>query len=547
GHYNSFGQKAGFVGSFDTTGPIDEEKHWLYRLIAAGADLSPFRNLAYDHDYYIYPSLTYKWSKNTYITFKGEILNETRHADDNLQPLLNNPNLVAEYNISYQEPMDRTKDVGESFSTFFTTKWADNWTLRFNNRITWHDDILRQIGSRTTAPTARTPIENSVANRRYVYTDNGHRYDFADLSLYGTIGPRSFEHTPIIGIYGGSEYFDNHRLANGPTVATVNLFHPVLGLITAYPAEGVGALDLKQPLSTFSWYVSDQIRIHERLHLSIGTRYEQQISTLTDSINPATQPRLDQFVSLQTSQAGAVFDLTQSLSVYASWSQSFVPADVSVLDENGKSGFPSETGEQYETGLKFESPNKNFYASLAVYEIKRQNVAVGSGLQLPDGRAYFRIDGEQTSKGLEFETQWLPIPNWQFQGGFAYNKATITASAVSPISVGKDLANAPRRSANLWTRYNFPSGPLKGFGAGLGLIYVDSQYAGSPSATNGAYFKVDGWSRVDTAFYYKWHNYDFALDIKNMVDKKYIIAAFNATTLIPGDPRKFTFSVTRKF
>ncbi|MDB6116135.1 MAG: ferrichrome-iron receptor [Lacunisphaera sp.] len=546
GRYNSFGEKQGYVASFDTTGPIDEAKHWLYRLIVAGSDLSPFRNLAYEHSYYFYPSLTYKWSDDTYLTVKAELLNEKRHADDNLTPLSFNPNLIAQYNVSYQEPSDYALDKGEAFSTFFTTKWDHNWTLRFNSRLTWHDDFLQQLGSRTTNPTLKSPIENSLINRRLVVTDNGHRYDFADLSVYGKIGPQNFEHTPIVGIYGGNEFFDNHRLANGPAAGTVNLFNPILG-VTPYPAFGTGALDQKQPLSAFSWYVSDQMRILNRWHVSLGTRYEQQISSLTDTINPTVQPRVDQFVSKQTSQAGVVFDVTSSLSAYASWSQSFVPSDVSVLDQNGNSGFPSETGEQYETGLKFETPNKNFYASLAAYQIKRQNVAVGSGLQLPDGRAYFRIDGEQESKGLEFETQWLPRPYWQFQAGFAFNHASITKSVVNPISVGKDLANAPRFTGNLWTRYNFPTGKLKGFGMGLGIIRVGDQYAGSPSATNGGYYKVAGWTRVDTAYYYKWHRYEFALDIKNIFDRKYILAAFNATTLIPGEPRKFTFSATRRF
>jgi iron complex outermembrane receptor protein len=545
GRYNGFGDKTGFVGSIDTTGPIDQAKHWLYRVIVAGSDLSPFRNNDYTHSYYFYPSLTYKWSDDTYLTLKGEFINEKRHADDFLQPLSFNPNLIAQYNVSYQEQADYAKDTGRAFSLFFTTKFKNNWTLRLNSRATFHRDYLKQIGSRTTNPTLRNPIQNSVVNRRLVVTENEHNYHFTDLSLYGKIGPQDFEHTPLVGVYGGTELFNNHRWANGPAAGTLNLFHPVLG-VTPYPALGTGALQQDQPYTAFSGYVSDQIRIKKRWHVSLGTRYEQQISRLIDQI-PGTAARMDQFVSKQTSQAGVVYDITDSFSAYGSWSESFVPSDVSVLDETGKSGFPSETGKQYEAGFKLETLNKKLFATLAAYEITRENVAVASGLQLPDGRAYFRIDGQQKSKGVELETQWLPLPNWQFQGGLALNKASVTKSVTNPISVGKDLVNAPRVTANFWTRYNFPAGKLKGFGVGLGVIRVGDQYAGTPSATNGGYYKVKGWTRVDTAYYYKWRKYEFTLDIKNMLDEKYILAAFNATTLVPGEPRKFTFSATRRF
>ncbi|MDD3181001.1 MAG: TonB-dependent siderophore receptor [Opitutaceae bacterium] len=543
--YASFGSKVGLIGSFDTTGPIDQDKHWLYRLIVSGSDEKPFRKNAFTKTFYIYPQLTYKWSADTFLTVKGEDIQEKRHHDDFLVPIGNNAASVARFDTSYQEEFDVARDKGSAMSTSFQTRWNDNWTLRAQNRLAWNRNVTRNYATRGQKITTKTPIQDSYIQRSYTYTDNGHRYNFTDVNFYGNFGPENFTHTALAGLYGGREYFDNHRISNGPKQPTINILNPILGTVTGYPADGNGAFDIKQPLSTASWYVADQMKIANRLHVSLGTRYEQQISTAVDPVGN-TIPYMHQFVSQQTSQAGAVYEINKTLSAYASWSQSFVPSDVTIVDAFGNSGFPSEKGKQYEAGFKFETEDRSFFASLAAYRIIRSNVAVGTGFQLPDGRAYFRVDGEQRSQGFELETNWLPIPNWQIQAGAAYVEATITDSVKNPQTIGLDLANAPRASANLWTRYNFASGTFKGFGTGLGVIYIGKQWAGNPAARP-AYFPVAGWTRVDTAFFYKWRRFDIALDIKNIFDRKYILAAYNATALIPGEPRKITLSVTTRF
>ena len=254
---------------------------------------------------------------------------------------------------------------------------------------------------------------------------------------------------------------------------------------------------------------------------------------------------MHQFVTAVTSQAGLVFDLTKAVSAYASWSQSFVPATVTQVDTTGKSGFPSERGVQREAGFKWESTDRTLFSSLAVYQLIRTNVSVSTGTQLPTGQGIFRLDGEQRSQGFEWETEWRPIENWQLQGGFAYSKAYISASTKNPLTVDLDLANAPRGSGNFWSRYNFPTGPLKGLGAGVGINYVGKQWAGDP--TTASYFPVAGWVRSDAAFYYKWKRYEMDFDVKNLFDRKYILAATNAIQLIPGETRKLTLSFSAHY
>src|SRR5207253_2774218 len=117
----------------------------------------------------------------------------------------------------------------------------------------------------------------------------------------------------------------------------------------------------RQWITNAGAYISDQIRIHERWHVSLGTRYDQQAAHGFDALNPVTSPYVHQLAKGETSQLGLVFDFTRALSGYASWSQSYVPPTVTQVDENGKSGFPAERGVQREAGLKYETADHSLY------------------------------------------------------------------------------------------------------------------------------------------------------------------------------------------
>ena len=45
----------------------------------------------------------------------------------------------------------------------------------------------------------------------------------------------------------------------------------------------------------------------------------------------------------------------------------------------------------------------------------------------------------------------------------------------------------------------------------------------------------------------EWNRYSFALNIQNLLDRRYIASAQSALTLNIGEQRKFTLSVATKF
>ena len=86
---------------------------------------------------------------------------------------------------------------------------------------------------------------------------------------------------------------------------------------------------------------------------------------------------------------------------------------------------------------------------------------------------------------------------------------------------------------------------LQGLGVGTGVVYVGQAWAGDPTTT--VYYTLSGWTRVDSSLYYKWKNYDFALNIQNLLDRRYISSAQSALTLNIGEQRKLTFSMGVRF
>ncbi len=562
GEFTAPGTKNSISTSVDTTGPLAFTQKAFYRLVM-DVGSTPSSRPGFDHYVSIYPSFTYKWTPNTTLTLKGEVSRDNRHQDDGVLPIFTHGTAfgsganfyTAPLNTAYEDSKDRGLDYGDALSGFFHTTIGE-WTFRMQARSVWHVDQVKEFtinNANVYSPTATFATPSSVLRRQYNNVLNGHRYNYGDANLFRKFGPEKFTNTVIIGTGGGGEAFLNKRISFGPNqtaAQAITLFSPILDQFP-YPADGTGATDVATYWTSVGEYISDQAKIGTRWHVSGGIRHDDIKIHGANKLSVALTQFNNKY-STWTKQFGVVFDVTDRVSVYGSWSQSLKPGSNLAFDSDGNSKFPPEAGEHYETGLKFETPDKNLNVTAAVYQITRTNVIVPSGTNFTVatgnatvGQAISRLDGEQQSKGVELEAQWQPLPNWQIQSGWAYSKATITQSTKNPASVGYDLANAPRNSGNFWNRYNIPVGPLKGLGFGAGVICVGQSWAGDP--TTALYYPLKAWTRVDLSTYYTWKRFDLALNVQNAFDRRYISSSQSATTLNVGEQRKLTFSVGRRF
>ena len=139
--------------------------------------------------------------------------------------------------------------------------------------------------------------------------------------------------------------------------------------------------------------------------------------------------------------------------------------------------------------------------------------------------------GEQTVKGFEADVVAQPSTNWRLMGSYAYADAYISKDTTVPVN--NRIFNVPRRSASLWTTYDF-DGDLSGWGVGGGVYYVGERAADNTNA-----FFLPSYTRTDATGYRAWdkNRWRLALNVKNVFDKRYFDSGGSFVPLYPQPPR----------
>lgn len=538
GDISSFGDQFSYSGTIDTTGPVDAGKHWLYRLIAKGEDRDSFRKNNFYKDFYLYPSLTYRWDANTFLTFQGEVIREKRLADYvGLVVPFNNLAYLPAFDTNYNNPTDYERDEGEALTTRFQHRIeSTSWTVRLASRLALNNNGRQQLDfSRLTS---KTPVDTSTYRRIYRHFLPGRNnvVNFFDANAYGDVITGSIKHTLLVGLSYDFDDANTHRVAQGPTVADIGVYATPAPI--AYPADGKSASDTNTNYKNVSGYFSDHMAIGPHWRPSFGVRYENQKGTYWNKTTSATSHATNSSV---VPSGGMLYLINDQVSVYASYSQSFIPNRLDRFNANDGNNFDPETAAQYEVGSKADLLDGKLSLTFAAYDITKRNVLETTGDFTPTGNPISRLDGKQKSKGVELQGSWLPVPNWQIQAGVSFQHAIIAASE-TPALVNSRILDSPTTTGNLWTRYNVPDGFLRGFGVGLGVTYQGSR------PTSLAPIILPSTTLVDTAVYYAWSRFHVALNIANTLDRKFIASSsVNRKGLVPGQPRAVTLTLRMNF
>jgi iron complex outermembrane receptor protein len=199
-----------------------------------------------------------------------------------------------------------------------------------------------------------------------------------------------------------------------------------------------------------------------------------------------------------------------------------------------------------EAGAKFENLfARRMNGTLAVFDIKRDNTLNTFACAI--GTCAEQLGGER-SKGVELEMDVRPAKNWQIAFGYAFVDAKITSSRDS-VQVGRRLPNVAKNSANLWSRYDIPAGPLKGLGIGVGVVYTGERSGILPSTADTRDLALPAYTVVDLALSYIWERYAFNLKVGNVLDKTYYESTGQTAQVqvAPGAPRNVTLSMRVNF
>ncbi|NOU25609.1 MAG: TonB-dependent receptor [Methylotenera sp.] len=304
-----------------------------------------------------------------------------------------------------------------------------------------------------------------------------------------------------------------------PCSTPVDLTNPSF---TPYSKPGAGVNNNFVTNTTYGAYAQWQSTIADRLHLLASLRqahveidFTGPELDMTATINNAL---LGNFVSVYQQananteknkllpRVGTVFDVTDSISVFANYSEGLRGQPFALFSGTPK---PEET-RQREAGIKVDTGNLT--GQLAIYHIDRSNVAISD----PASLTRSLTNGEQRSRGFETDLTWQATPSLKFLGNYAYTDAEFTKNASTTVVSGNQLQGVPKNSARLWANYNFASLGVSGLSAGLGAYWQSEAYVDNANT-----FKADSYHTIDAAINYQTARYNVGLTVKNLTNEDY--------------------------
>ncbi|MCJ7421517.1 TonB-dependent receptor [Sphingomicrobium astaxanthinifaciens] len=283
---------------------------------------------------------------------------------------------------------------------------------------------------------------------------------------------------------------------------------------------GSGERASETEVEAFGIYVQDQVEIGEHVELIAGLRHDWVDIRVADFIGGTDLTRSD---SLWSPRLGAVVKPNADLSVYASWSRSYLPqsGDQFASLSPTTAALEPERFSNYEVGAKWRVIPE-FDVTLAAYRLDRTNMRAEDPTS---GDSV--LTGEIRAEGIELEVHGK-VGRLSLAGGMAFQDAEVT-SDTGDAPAGRQVADLPDFDASLWGRYDVTDR----LGMGLGVSHRSSMFASFSNEV-----VVEALTLVDAGVFYDLSD-DIALqvNVENLFDADGIVFAHNDNNLYPVEGR----------
>ena len=360
---------------------------------------------------------------------------------------------------------------------------------------------------------------------RYDYKDT---QDLFDLYASGKFELFSLEHDLSFGISQANMDFNDQSLydystGNGfpamPDLATWDGVIPEATLV-----DSPNGSDVQN--TQRSAYISTRIKLAEPLSILAGVRYTDWETKGT--AYSVVQTRDDSEV---IPYIGTVYDFTESLSAYASYTETFVPQKE--LDINAEQ-LAQVIGKSAEVGLKAQLLGDQVFVTLAYFDAKQDGLAVALPDSLPSDTRYYAADGIN-SDGFEIELSGRLTDD--LSASISFSNLSIDGDELV-----KDYT--PENQLKMAATYQVPF--IDGLTLGANYRWQDSisrvqvkDPAGNALATT----KQDAYGLLDLmATYEITQNVGVTFNVNNSTDEKYINSLYWEQGYY-GAPRNYSLSV----
>lgn len=531
----SVGSWSNYRAEIDGGGPLNATGSVRGRVVAAYQDRKFFYDVAHSQEPMIYAVVDADLGSDTRVAagFRHQEVNIDGYAIFGLPRFTDGRGLDISRSTSLAQNWNRHEATIDDAFVELEQRLGGDWRakLTFNQSKT---TIEQKLGS---ARGAINPLTLTGARMASLYfVDRDITASALDANVTGSFTALGGVHQAMFGV-SWSKMASVFRSTTIPLTTPVDVFNFNHALIPE-PNTPAFANDLKDRNQQFGVYGSARLQLAEPLHLLLGGRVNwYRFHTDNRATGKVTN---DYQQNAQfTPYAGLVYDLDRQWSLYTSYASTFVPqTQYSTLSGNA---LKPAIGANYEAGLKGELLDGKLNVALALFNIKKRDVALVDtanfgmcpGISTND---CYRNASLLRSKGIDLEVAGQLAPGWQVSAGYTHLKTQDQNGA----SISSDT---PRNMLRAATSYRLP-GEWEKWTIGGALSAQSNAYI-----IDGVRVNNPGRAILDLRAAYRIDAiWTAALNVGNVTDKNYwsaIGGPRNGTYY--GTPRNFTLSLRGNF
>lgn len=541
----TFGSHSYLQPYFDINQPISADGTVLFRVTGEYTAADSFIDVLEQERYSINPTLTFTNKTDTTVTIQGR---KSRYEQQAYQGLPAVGTVAGDFRIDpylYIGSPNIPKSYSEVEGVTVTADHRFDPVWSFNIKGRWSRTGFDQNSQATFvgAPYMGSEWEivaSEVKQEQEEFTIN------PNLQARFAAGPT--RNTVLFGAdYSrvtdrGHHYSDTYGnlfyiFGLAPPLTTVDLLNPSFPIPYVDPSpltasEFAAFGDIDNLYVTKGAYGQIQTSLYDRVHLLAGLRaasidvdYVNLIPQLTGSPAVVTTTRKTKLLP----RVGAVIDVVDGVSVYASYSQGMRWAGF-LAPPSGT--LAPEESEQREAGVKF-SLASNLSGTVAVFDIDRTNVPVVGIANT--------VFTKQQARGAEADIIWQPTKSWQILASYGFVEAEFADSLVYP--EGNKLLAVPQHSGRLWINYAFEEQMLRGWSVGAGIYAASGAYVDNANA-----WKTEPYFTVDAKIGYENEQFAATFNVKNLTDEFYFEPyPWFEGQVAPGADRQFYGTLAYKY
>jgi catecholate siderophore receptor len=277
-----------------------------------------------------------------------------------------------------------------------------------------------------------------------------------------------------------------------------------------------------------SAYLQDEVQLGDRLDLVLGARFDRFDIDVFNVPADERRTRTDEEIS---PRAGLIFKPWEEISIYASYSESFLPrSGEQFTDINGANDqLDPNTYSNLEAGIKWDFAD-GLSLTAAIFEVEESSPQVADD----DPATLDVIDSEIT--GFEAQLKGPVTNRWYVSAGYSYLDG-------EQVDRGGDTGLRPRElpehTFSIWN--NFVVTDKLGFG--LGLTHQDESFANNSNTA-----VLPSYTRVDAAAYYTVSDQlRLQLNVENLTDELYFPHAHSTHQASVGAPLNARLTASYRF